>query len=64
MWFAALSNYQNNPWFVTLVYRLLTGQPEVLQLMGNNPFPDKPPNYVRATLYHYHFTADNPKKKG
>nr|KAG5699225.1 hypothetical protein BaRGS_012746 [Batillaria attramentaria] len=51
MWFAALDNYQLNPWFVTLMYRLLTAQPEVLELMGDNPFPDKAPNYVRATLY-------------
>ncbi|KAL8577736.1 hypothetical protein ACOMHN_065553 [Nucella lapillus] len=64
MWFAALSNYQNNPWFVTLLYRLLTAQPEVTQLMGHNPFPHKPPKYVRATLYHYHYTATDPKKKG
>ncbi|XP_070200054.1 lipase maturation factor 2-like isoform X2 [Littorina saxatilis] len=64
MWFAALSNYQNNPWFVTLIYRLLNNQPEVLELMADNPFPDKAPNYVRATLYHYHYTANDPKKKG
>lgn len=62
MWFAALGNYQSNPWFVTLLYRLLTGQPEVLELMGENPFPDKPPNYVRATLYHYHYTDDKPSR--
>ncbi|XP_076450495.1 lipase maturation factor 2-like isoform X1 [Babylonia areolata] len=64
MWFAALSNYQSNPWFVTLLYRLLTAQPEVLQLMGDNPFPDRPPKYVRASLYHYHYTANQPSKKG
>ncbi|KAK7486421.1 hypothetical protein BaRGS_00022345 [Batillaria attramentaria] len=64
MWFAALDNYQLNPWFVTLMYRLLTAQPEVLELMGDNPFPDKAPNYVRATLYHYHFTSDKPGSKG
>ena len=29
----------------------------VLELMGENPFPDSPPKYIRATLYHYHFTA-------
>ncbi|KAH9500468.1 Lipase maturation factor 2 [Bulinus truncatus] len=57
MWFAALSNYQNNPWFLNLVYRLLQNQPDVLELLGPNPFPDKPPQYIRATLYHYHYTS-------
>jgi hypothetical protein len=23
MWFAALGSYQNNPWFISLIYRLL-----------------------------------------
>ncbi|KAK0055173.1 lipase maturation factor 2 isoform X2 [Biomphalaria pfeifferi] len=57
MWFAALSNYQNNPWFLNLVYRLLQNEPDVLDLMGPNPFPNKPPKYIRAFLYHYHFTS-------
>ena len=30
MWFAALGSYQNNPWFVNFVFRLLQGSPEVL----------------------------------
>lgn len=63
MWFAALGNYQNNPWFVTLVYRLLTGQEEVLALIDGNPFPDNPPKYVRAKLYHYHYTSSNKKSR-
>ena len=28
----------------------------VLKLLDNNPFPDKPPRYVRAELYQYRFT--------
>lgn len=28
----------------------------VLELMGENPFLDAPPKYIRATLYHYYFT--------
>ncbi|GFO09463.1 lipase maturation factor [Plakobranchus ocellatus] len=60
MWFAALGNYQNNPWFLHLVYRLLQGEPDVLELLSqrNPPFPahGSPPMYIRATLYHYHFT--------
>ncbi|XP_074660631.1 lipase maturation factor 2-like isoform X2 [Tubulanus polymorphus] len=56
MWFAALGNYQHNPWFINLVYRLLTGQKEVIELLEKNPFPNKPPIYMKATLYKYHYT--------
>lgn len=28
IWFAALGQYQQNPWFLSLVYRLLKNQPE------------------------------------
>ncbi|HTN70846.1 MAG TPA: lipase maturation factor family protein, partial [Methylomirabilota bacterium] len=56
MWFAALGSYQDNPWFINFATRLLQGSPEVLKLLKTNPFPDRPPRYVRATLYHYRFT--------
>jgi len=56
MWFAALGNYQDNPWFVNLCKRLLQGTPEVLGLLAKNPFPGAPPRLIRAVLYEYHFT--------
>jgi hypothetical protein len=56
MWFAALSNYQNNPWFEGLMFRLLEGRPEVTSLLANTPFPQKPPRFIRAVTYDYHFT--------
>ncbi|HTV61884.1 MAG TPA: lipase maturation factor family protein [Verrucomicrobiae bacterium] len=56
MWFAALGDYQQNPWFGNFCLRLLQGSPQVLALMEKNPFPDKPPRYLRAELYDYHFT--------
>jgi hypothetical protein len=56
MWFAALGSVRQNPWFVRLMQRLLEGSPEVLGLLGKNPFPGKPPRYVRAVLYQYGFT--------
>lgn len=57
MWFAALGNYQENPWFGAFCGRLLQGSPEVLGLLANNPFPDHPPRFIRAELYEYHFTT-------
>ena len=56
MWFAALGTYQRNPWLVNFCFRLLEGSPDVLKLLGRNPFPAAPPRYVRAQLYDYHFT--------
>jgi predicted DCC family thiol-disulfide oxidoreductase YuxK len=56
MWFAALGNVQQNPWFGNLCERLLQGSPEVLALLDKNPFPNKPPRYIRAEFYDYHFT--------
>ena len=55
MWFAALGDAQANPWFQNLVFRLLQGSPPVLALLESNPFPDRPPRYVRANLYQYRF---------
>jgi hypothetical protein len=56
MWFAALGNCRQNPWFLEFCRRLLEGSPEVLKLMRSNPFPNAPPRYIRAQLYEYHFS--------
>jgi predicted DCC family thiol-disulfide oxidoreductase YuxK len=56
MWFAALGNYQSNPWFVNLAVRLLENSPEVVGLLAYNPFPGQPPHFVRAVVYEYTFT--------
>ncbi|KAL6268444.1 hypothetical protein P5V15_001579 [Pogonomyrmex californicus] len=58
MWFAALGTYNQNPWLMSLAYRLLSGQPEVLALLNTveKPFPDRPPKYIKASLYYYHYT--------
>jgi predicted DCC family thiol-disulfide oxidoreductase YuxK len=62
MWFAALGNYKRNPWFVNFAVRLLQGSPEVLKLLEKNPFPTKPPQFIRAVLYNYYFTDQATKK--
>ncbi len=56
MWFAALSNYRNTPWFGNFMVRLLQGSPDVLGLLSGNPFRAAPPKYVRAELFDYSFT--------
>ncbi len=57
MWFAALSEPRQNPWFFALVFRLLENSPEVVQLLEKNPFPDKAPRYLRARIYRYRFST-------
>ncbi len=57
MWFAALGDYRQNPWFVNFCLRLLQGSPEVLALLEKDPFPNHPPRYLRAELYDYRFTS-------
>jgi lipase maturation factor 1 len=56
MWFAALGFFPNNPWFERFLLRLLEGSPAVLSLLANNPFPNRPPRFIRAVLYDYRFT--------
>jgi hypothetical protein len=57
MWFAAMSRYEQQPWFVNFVAKLLQGDTDTLGLLRANPFPERPPRYVRAQLYEYHFTT-------
>ena len=56
MWFAALGNFQSNPWFLGFALRLLEGSPDVLGLLETNPFPNHPPKFIRAQVYDYTFT--------
>ena len=63
MWFAAMGQYQDSPWFVNFTAKLLLGDREVLGLLRFNPFPKHPPKYVRATLYHYRFSTPEEHRK-
>jgi hypothetical protein len=55
MWFAGMSSYQDHPWFVHFVGKLLQGDRATLGLLRSNPFPSQPPRFVRASLYEYRF---------
>jgi len=62
MWFAALSGYQSEIWFIKFCERLLRNSEPVLRLLRTNPFPGDPPRYVRAVVYRYHFTDPNVRR--
>jgi len=57
MWFAALNPEGARDWLVPLLRRLLQRTPEVLTLLGENPFPGAPPRYVRLVYYRYRFST-------
>jgi hypothetical protein len=62
MWFAAMSTPDEYPWTLTLISRLLHNDPLALSLFAANPFPGKPPRYIRAILYRYQFArAGDPR---
>jgi predicted DCC family thiol-disulfide oxidoreductase YuxK len=64
MWFAALDDPQRLPWFPHFLAAVLTNEPAVMALLEKNPFPDKPPVYVRAQYYDYTFATSEEKAKG
>ena len=55
LWFAALGRCEASPWLTGLFLRLLEGEPAVLRLLAEDPFPGRPPRYLRADLWRYRF---------
>jgi predicted DCC family thiol-disulfide oxidoreductase YuxK len=64
MWFAALDDPRRLPWFARFLEKLLQNEPSVTALLAHDPFPDKPPLYVRARFYDYAFADSEAKSKG
>jgi predicted DCC family thiol-disulfide oxidoreductase YuxK len=64
MWFAALDDPQRLPWFSRFLAAVLKNEPAVMALLQKNPFPDKPPLYVRAQYYDYTYANGAQKAKG
>lgn len=62
MWFAALGGHRQEAWFENFMVRLLENEPAVTHLLARNPFPDKPPKYVRAILFKYQFTTSEERR--
>jgi hypothetical protein len=56
IWFAAMSSAERQPWLIHLVYQLLRGDRGPKSLLAVDPFPERPPRYIRAELYRYEFT--------
>lgn len=58
LWFAAMSpSPRRSPWFPRFLEKLLEGDDATLDLLADDPFPEGPPEYVRAVRYRYRFTT-------
>ena len=55
LWFAALSDFEREPWIVHFAYKLLRGERSIEPLILHDPFPDEPPRFGRALVYRYRF---------
>ncbi len=55
MWFASMASPDEYPWTFNLVWKLLHNDAAAVSLFALNPFPGKPPRYIRAVLYRYTF---------
>lgn len=63
MWFLPFDDFEGENWFHLFLYHLLKGTPAVVKLLRHNPFPDKPPLYIRAVMYEYQFSSRKQKKE-
>jgi hypothetical protein len=63
MWFCGFTEWYGQPWFANLMAKLLQNDAKTLSLLAGNPFPDKPPRFVRAVLYEYRFTTPEERRK-
>ncbi|MDI2027527.1 lipase maturation factor family protein [Saccharopolyspora sp. TS4A08] len=63
MWFVAINPSYGRTWLPRFLRALLRAEPEVLALLRHNPFPENPPELVRADLYRYRFTTRDERRR-
>jgi hypothetical protein len=57
LWFASLGSWREYPIVPNTEVRLLENDGDVLALFAGNPFPQAPPQQIRAVLWQYWFTS-------
>jgi len=57
VWFVPPRSREMLYWYDRFITRVHEGSPEVLCLLEYNPFPDRPPRYLRVQVYQYWFTT-------
>jgi len=58
MWYASkINRYHHHPWLMSLMYRLLSGESEVVVIYSENLFQfEVTPSNVKTNLYYYRYT--------
>jgi len=62
MWFESMAPIPQSRWFFNLLGGLLRGDPDTLILLRTNPFPERPPRFLRAQYYKYTFTTPEERR--
>ena len=63
MWFEAFAPQPQHDWFIGLLQQLLRGDRATLSLLKTNPFPERPPRFLRARYYRYWFTTPDERQR-
>lgn len=63
MWFVPTQAGWQLQWFRQFQNQLKKGSPAVLDLLAHNPFPDKPPRFIRVKAYDYRFTTPEERQQ-
>lgn len=63
LWFASLGSWRDYPIVANTELQLLSNDKDVLQLFAGNPFPQQPPEQIRALLWQYWFTSMKEKQR-
>jgi hypothetical protein len=50
-------------WFLPLLAKLLDNDRATIRLLRTNPFPHRPPTFVRALLYRYRYTTRDERRR-
>ena len=63
VWFAAMSGEKQRPvgrdaWLLHLVWKLLHNDENILPLLAESPFPEKPPEAIQILVYQYEYSDD------
>ena len=63
IWFVPAQHPQFMNWFNQFTLKLQQGSPEVLALLEENPFKQKPPRFIRVQVFQYKFTSAKEKQE-
>jgi len=55
IWFAAQSTYDRQGWLIHLIWKFLHNDKNALGLIATNPFPGKPPVFIKIDRFIYTF---------